>query len=856
VLDEAARQPKPEAALLNLKICDPACGSGHFLIAAAHRLAKRLAFVRTGEEEPPPEAVRSALRDVIGRCVYGVDLNPMAVELCKVALWMEALVPGKPLSFLDHHIQCGNSLLGATPALLARGIPDEAFEPIEGDDKALCRAFKRQNRDERRGQGSLYDDLDAPWNRLGDLAGAMQSLEHEADNTMAGMQRKQERYSQLVQSSGYLFGRLWADAWCGAFVWRKDRTFDFPITERIFRQIERSPHHLTPWMRHEVQHLAEQYQFFHWHLAFPDVFRVPRRGEKAENEATGWNGGFDVVLGNPPWERIKLQEQEWFAQRRPDITKAGNATERRRIVAALADQDPALYRAFLDDRRKAEGEGHLVRDSCRYPLCGRGDVNTYALFAETNRTLIQPTGRVGCIVPSGIATDDTTKGFFRDLMRTKTLLSMFSFFEIRLLFPDTDSRNPFCLLTLTGPARPALQGATFVFNARTTGDLEESQRRFTLSDVDLVLLNPNTLTCPVLRSPRDAELTKTIYRRMPVLVRDGRPDLNPWGAFYLRLVDYSDHAHLLYTRDRCREEGYRQHGSTWTEGARRCLPVYESKLMSAYDHRFATYASEEVEEVGAAQHADPQYEVMPRYWVEEAFFSSLMRKYQYTLGWFLAYRDVARPTDTRTLIAAAIPRLAASRKLPVLGFCEEARLGPLLLANFNSFVTDYMVRQKMGGTSMGFFILKQLPVLSPTMYSQPTAWTLGRPLREWLLPRVLELVYTSWDLQHFAVDCGWDGPPFRWDVERRFLLRCELDAAFFHLYGISQEDTKYILDTFPVVKRKDEQETGEYRTKRVILEVYDALAEAARSGQPYQTRLDPPPADPRMAHPAGVGQNR
>ena len=258
----------------------------------------------------------------------------MAVELCKVALWMEALTPGKPLSFLDHHIQCGNSLLGATPRCWRRVSPTKRSSQSKVTTEALCRGFKRQNHDERRGQGNLFDGDDAPWNRMGDLATAMQSLERDSDDTLAAVQRKQDRYAELVQSSGYQFGRLWADAWCVAFVWRKDRTFDFPITERIFRQIERSPHHLNPWMRDEIQRLAGQYGFFHWHLAFPDVFRVPGRDEKADNEATGWSGGFDVVLGNPPWERIKLQEQEWFAQRRPDIAGARNAAERRRMIGA------------------------------------------------------------------------------------------------------------------------------------------------------------------------------------------------------------------------------------------------------------------------------------------------------------------------------------------------------------------------------------------------------------------------------------------------------------------------------------------------------------------------------------------
>src|SRR5262249_24929327 len=197
-----------EQAILSLKICDPACGSGHFLIAAAHRLAKHLASVRTGDDEPAPEAVRTALRDVIGHCIYGVDINPMAVELCKVSLWMEALEPGKPLSFLDHRSQCGNSLIGATPALLKDGIFDDAFKFIEGHDKTVCSEYRRQNKQEREGQLRLFPPAPEPWARLGNLATGLLHLEEISDDSIAGVRRKQERWEQLVRSQGYIYSRL------------------------------------------------------------------------------------------------------------------------------------------------------------------------------------------------------------------------------------------------------------------------------------------------------------------------------------------------------------------------------------------------------------------------------------------------------------------------------------------------------------------------------------------------------------------------------------------------------------------------------------------------------------------------
>ncbi|MCX7741668.1 MAG: N-6 DNA methylase, partial [Tepidimonas sp.] len=428
-LDAAARQPDPERAILSLKVVDPACGSGHFLLAAAHRMARRLATIRTGDAEPAPAALRAALRAVIGRCLYGVDLNPMAVELCKVSLWLEALDPGKPLTFLDHHIRCGNSLLGATPAGLAAGIPDGAFDPVSGDDKAVCREYRKRNQRERSGQLSLFDAANTPWERLGNLTTAMLALDALPDDTIDAARRKQEQYEALVRASSYEHGWLLADLWCAALVWPKVTTAErpYPITEEVFRRVERTPYDLPAWLRAEVQRLAAHYRFFHWHLAFPDVFRPAVAGEPAT--PAGWTGGFDVVLGNPPWERIKLQEQEHFADV-PAIARAANKAERERVIAAwrngaphqrarIAEYDAAKYRA--------EAESRFVRVCGRYPRTAVGDVNTYALFAELARSLLAPHGRAGIIVPTGIATDDSTKAFFADLVQRRQLISLYDF---------------------------------------------------------------------------------------------------------------------------------------------------------------------------------------------------------------------------------------------------------------------------------------------------------------------------------------------------------------------------------------------------------------------------------------------
>src|SRR5579884_1033821 len=853
VLEEACRQRNAEQAILNLKVCDPACGSGHFLIAAAHRIAKRLAMVRTGDDEPGAAERRRALRDVVGHCIYGVDINPMAVELCKVSLWMEAIEPGKPLSFLDHHIQCGNSLFGATPALLADGIPEQAFEPVEGDLKEACRRFKKRNRQEREGNQSLWNAQNVPLQKQHALERGMQVVASIDDDTVTAVHHKQEAYFRERVSAQYRALKLRADAWCAAFVWKKTNDGLEPVTEEIYRKIEQAsdPDQLPQWLREtrdEIERLSMQYQFFHWHLAFPDVFRLPADGESPANAQTGWSGGFDVVLGNPPWEHTELKEQEWFARSRPDIAQA-EGVARKRKIEALMSQDPKLFAGYLEAKRQSDSYSHFVRNAGLYPLCGRGRINTYAIFAELNRTLIKPQGRVGCIVQSGIATDDTNKAFFQDITTSHTLVSLYDFDNTTRIFPAVDSRYKFCLLTLTGSDCPITR-ADFAFFLHATSDLEDRSKRFTLTLEDLRLINPNTRTCPIFRSKRDAELTKAIYRRVPVFVRETEPAQNPWNvSFKQGHFNMTSDASLFRTYTQLVSDGWELRGNIFYKGKERCLPLYEGKMISHFDHRFGSYTLEarpESYDMNGIQHANPACLTQPRYWVHESHMPDILNSRSKGL---LAFRDIARSTDARTAIFSIIPAVPCGHTTPVMLF-EGNYVNTLVYfyVSSTSFVFDYFTRQKLGGTHLTFTVFKQLPVLLPEQYTEVCAWESAGTVGQWVLPRALELTYTAWDLREFARECGYEGPPFRWDEQRRFLLRCELDAAYFHLYGIARADVDYIMETFPIVKRKDEKEYGEYRTKRVILEIYDELQRAIESGQPYHTRLEPPPADTSVAH--------
>jgi len=809
VLNEAASSSNPEQAILNLKVCDPATGSGHFLIAAAHRMARRLASVRTGDEEPSPEAMHHALRDVIGRCLYGVDVNPMAVELCKVSLWMEALEPGKPLSFLESHIQCGNSLLGTTPALLDAGIPDEAFGVLTGDEKGVATQDRKRNREERSGQLSLVDKAGGLWGENLPMSEGMK-LASISDSTMEGIRQLESGYRDMMESAEYQRLKAACDAWCSAFVWPRKKDLQLPaMTQGLLNRIRMDPGSVPASVSEEVRRIAERNRFLHWHLTFAEVFGTER-------------AGFDVVLGNPPWDQLQFSEKEWFAERRPEIGHAAGSN-RKKLIEALATEDAGLYGEYLEALRHGEGTSALLSETGRYPLCGRGKINLYAVFAELAHWLMCPRGSVGIIVPTGIATDDTTKLFFASLVSKGILQSLYSFENEDKVFPAVHHSFRFCLMTLSG--QPRSGEAQFAFFLRNAAQIADPERRFSLTEEDLFLLNPNSRTCPIFRTQRDAEIVRAIYRRVPVLIKQGPEEENPWGmSFRQGLFNMTSDSGLFRVRKDLEGDGFELDGNSFRKGRVAYLPLYEAKMIHILDHRFGTYEGQSQAQANQGnlpylteqQHADPRFLPMSRYWVPQEEVESRLANHWHR-GWFLGWRDITNAVVLRTVIASVIPRVGVGHSLPLMIVKPVASVCSMLVANLSVFALDYVARQKVGGTHLTFFVYQQLPVLPPSTYDGCCPWDPGVSLKDWILPRVLELTYTAEDLRPFAVDCGFSGPPFRWDDERRFRLRCDLDAAFFLLYGISRNDVDYIMDTFPIVRRHDEEKYGEFRTKKAVL---------------------------------------
>ena len=529
LLDEACNHETAEervSALLDITVCDPACGSGHFLVAAARRIAKRIAAEETGESEPPNAIVRAAMRQVTGRCIYGVDINPMAAELAKISLWIEALEPGRPLSYLDQNIRVGNSLLGVTPALLAEGLPDAAFTPIEGDDRKVAAALKKQNAAERdQGQYDLFSHSGIPvTNAI--LAKRAVEIAHALPDSLEDLHIHQQRQAQqLAESPEHRIQKLLADAWCAAFVQPKTTaTRGTAITQAVLEQFGGDADTLELAATEDlVINLTRQYRFFHWHVEFPHIFRVGN-GATDIDPATGWAGGFSCVIGNPPWERVKLQEQEFFAARQPVIANAANAAARKKMIAALVDSDSSADRTLSDDfeaeLRKAAGWSHLLRESGRYPLTGQGDINTYAVFTETAHVIIKATGRLGIIVPTGIATDQTTSPFFREIIKNHQLDSLLDFVTNPRLWTEVGHRRyRFSILVVTG-SQVRAKHAEFSTLIKHPDDLPPRGSRIRVSASDLLLVNPNTGTCPMFQTQRDADITIGVYKRIPVLWRD------------------------------------------------------------------------------------------------------------------------------------------------------------------------------------------------------------------------------------------------------------------------------------------------------------------------------------------------
>ena len=860
VVEEKLKDPSyrtAEEALLSLTVIDPACGSGHFLIAAASAIATRLAAIR--DDAGKPEGFRSAFRDVISRCIYGVDINPMAVELTKMSLWIEGYEPGKPLSFLDAHIKCGNSIVGVfdTSVLTEKGIPQDAFKPFDDDDKKVAADLKNDNAKALKLVKTRLHKKDSDDRDLfsSEQTESVRTVSDMPEDTIDDIQNKDieyQRYSKMVDESA--LNRA-CDAYIAAFYAPKCSLEDpVPTTCTIMHILDGMIQDTDEPVIEYASKLAEENRYFHWSLEFPEVFA---------------NGGFDVVLGNPPWDKVKVKDEEFFASRIGSIAKAQNASQRKAMISRLpqgSEYERAVYREYKDLLRFYESQNrflHVKGDNGEaYPLSGKGDVNLYAVFTELASKLRKETGSVGFVVPTGICTDAGTQYIFGSFVEKNIVQSIYDFengntIEITgsdgkvkrekpRIFPAVHASYKFSLLTLRHSDMP-----DFCFFLHTVKELEDQRRHYPLSAEDIKLINPNTKTLPLIRSEKDYEILRKIYRNSTVVWNETKDDGNTFDLTFMRMFDMSNDSNLFYT-----------------EYAPGRMPLYEGKFISQYDYRFNSYKGETdskgnpVESlVTSEEKANPDFEITPQYWIDEKEVylrysnadEDIKARYrsgndvivdsigqfgldlsgnsgtksaaeivkEETPKWCFGFRAISNSTNKRTIISCLFPASGVGHKISLvtdIGLEETL----LLNANLSSITLDFAARKKIGGTDVCNFHFKQFPIIPPSAYSEE---------EEAFVIRYSKRLLGTTKKMAEILSC----PVTIWNDDERALLMARLDAFYALKYGLERDELEFILDpeavmgkgyptqTFPQVKANEIKDCGEYRTKKLVMEAYDEL---------------------------------
>ena len=832
----------PAQGLLGLKVCDPAMGSGHFLVSLvdylSDRVIKALDESNSVEGYVSPlaeriEGIRNTILDnatqnkwsvdpaqldddhivrrmVLKRCVYGVDKNPMAVELAKVSLWLHTFTVGAPLSFLDHHLRCGDSLFGSW---VQQGL--EQAESLGGE---------------------LF--LGDPLSRAKAAANPMHLIETLSDAEVAETAQSAKLFDDIHAGTAPLDAFL---SLLHAFDWLKpDKkgkaviatwligNYGDPIAiaagqEEVAGEVADAATFAE--LLAQARNVIKDERFLNWQVAFPGVWTD---WENADRQ-----GGFDAVIGNPPWDRVKLQQVEWFASRRREIALAQRASDRKRMIQALEGASDPLFGDFQRASDRATAAASMVRQCGEYPYLSRGDVNLYSLFVERAMALVNSDGAIGLLTPSGIASDKTAAPFFRSVATAGRLRALYDFENKKVFFPDVHASFKFCVFV--AGTQPRSQPANCAFYLHSLDELNDKIRCFPLAAADFARVNPNTGTAPIFRSRRDADLTTAIYERLPVLVdRSSGEEVKAWPVKYTTMFHMTNDSACFRNREELeeREGAWPIGGNCFDSPSGKWLPLYEGKMVQAFDHRAAsvvvnpTNQHRPAQAVSAtvAQHANPSWVPAPRFWVNATQCASCPR-----MGWVLGFKEITAATNARTMISALLPAVGFGNKVPILKLEEAPRLGWALAANLNSTVFDFVARQKIQGQTLNLFIIEQFPVVPAVTYEDTRFGDTAAA--EIVREAVLELTYTSHDMAPFARDLGCvdgDGkvkPPFSWNEDRRLNLRAKLDAVFFHLYGVTdRDDVRYVYSTFPIVERQEIAAYGRYRSRDLCLAWANALA--------------------------------
>lgn len=826
-------------ALLKLKVCDAAAGSGHMLLAAARTIAWYLARVQSGEENPAPSLYRKCLREVIQHCIYAVDFNPDAVELCKLALWLEGHNSGKPLSFLDHKIRNGNSLVGVTDlSVLKKGIPDDAFNPVTGDDKKICQELKKENAKYNKTKQTSFDFEGGISIDTSTFTGDYRELENLQQNDVEAVQQVRIKFEKLRTNHNWFNDWRACNLWTAAFFWNytEENKLAAPTNEKLAKFLKNPAAAYGP-MIGKADALSIEHKFFHWPLEFPDVFD---------------QGGFDVMLGNPPWEIVELNVKEFFATSKPDIVNAPNDKLRKSLIESLVTEDPNLFNKFVYQKHSIDAQRKFIQNSNRFPESSGGRIDLYPLFIENLLQLFSKKGMLGIVVPSEISTGAYTANLFSQIVSNKQLTSYYDFENTKGLFSGVDSRKRFCLLTLNG-TEIINDEISFFYFAHDVADLLKSENKIKLKISDLQLFSPNTNSAPIFLNEFELELAKKVYGNFGVFINK-KNNKNAWSAFINRMFSISDAG-----------VDFKSNFELTSEEKNNLTRVFGGKNIHQYNHRFATAVEKKIKNVAIGELQDCLYKIETETYAPVVERAKRLRDKQPT-KFLIGYRGVARGVDERSCIACFLPIVGCDTSCRNIFSTESSVALACLLGNLNSITFDFFARQKLIGANLTSGIFEQLPVLPPQSYDDASVVK--------ILPMLIELTYTSWEMlslmQEIWTICGMECkiaikqqheenkkvagghewippqwceideegctlPPFKWDEERRAVLKAELDAIYAKLYGLTTEELRYILDpqdvygpdfpgeTFRVLKEKEIRLYGEYRTRRLVLEAWGRL---------------------------------
>ncbi|WP_255027142.1 N-6 DNA methylase [Rhodococcus sp. GA1] len=819
VLDDAVKSTNDSEgqiqALLATTVCDPACGSGHFLVGAARRIAKRVAAIRTGDPEPAPDQVRAAMREVVAQCIYGVDVNPLAAELAKLSLWMEAIEPGRPLAYLDAQIKVGNTLMGATPALLAEGLPDAALKPIEGDLKTIATEVTRANRAERKGQGGLFDLSEAIAANTG-LAKTVEQVVGTKALSLADIHVQRKRLKSFTDSEEYRQARLAADAWCAAFVWPLQLDAARPITHSTISALCNGINALDNGQTAELERLAAEYRFFHWHLEFPHIFRISTTDEALDSTSHGWTGGFSVVIGNPPWEQVEIDETEYFSTLSTEISEEKRATQRKKLISKLLVENDHINTRYQHDKRHVAAAAHFLKQSGAYPLSVSRRLNTYRLFAERFSQIVGHRGACGIITPTGLATEPSAANFRKDLIRSSRLQSVFDFVNTRRtylyeprFFVAVPSHYRFALTTFGGAGR---NHAQILVATQLNDPSQTALATLPLEPHVVERLSSETFAVPLFASHSDATITVRAYKSSIIFSETG---LHTRQGFINLSSDHSE----LRTFEQLTESGAKLVNDQFVTDSELFFPVQEGKLFGAYDNYRSTFAGVPLsrrfnKKAVPAPRRSGEWPI-PRYWAPSELVN---RKWPSSRSWILTGKEMMNDlTSPRTSIFCIQPKSAVAYTCQNIIGDKLPRQALLhYLACLNSIPFDYFVRQKKVGAHLTADILNQLPLPSPD-----TPF-LGAAASEFTAPRAAAISARSPLASSYSE--AWEGQAGE-ELDHRDAtsLRAELDAAFLILYGIEREEIENVFSAFPVLKRTEEKSYGEFRSLQRTIEVYENL---------------------------------